>query len=135
MAEVAPGVITRALYLANRIKTHSAYTEADGQDMGLEGVEVASRSSASTKPAISLRMAAAGHPEIVWNKQGMDALEIWKATGNDAFALLDIDLMPNYIDITALPATASTWRYKVIYRKDSAQFGQWSDVVSINVGG
>ena len=135
VAEVAPGVITRALYWANRIKNHSTYTEADGQDLGLEGVQVASRPSESTKPVISLRMAAAGHPEIVWSKQEMDALEIWKAAGDGAFALLDIDLMPNYTDTTTLPPVVTTWRYKAIYRKDSAQFGQWGDVVSINVGG
>ena len=34
-----------------------------------------------------------------------------------------------------LPATPTTWKYKAIYRVKDEQIGNWSDMVSIAVGG
>ena len=130
---VASGIISRALYLAQRIKTHKDYTVADGQDLGLEGALTAGK-TADLKPMIAVKAGTGGHPTIFWDKQAMDGLEIWKDSGNGTWALLDIDLTPDYTDTTTLPAAGATWRYKAIYREDSQQYGQWSDVVSVSVG-
>ncbi len=130
---VPPGLITRATSIGNRIKKHNLYTTGDGEDLGLEGTEKIGPGP-DVKPAFSVRPGSGGHPEIVWVKQGMDGIEIWKDSGTGTFTLLDIDLTPNFTDALPLPAGGAVWRYKTIYRKDSAQYGQWSDVVSINVG-
>lgn len=36
---VQPGIFNRATSIGNRIKEHTAYTIADGEDLGLEGAE------------------------------------------------------------------------------------------------
>jgi hypothetical protein len=131
-AAVLPGIFTRANYLAVRIKSHQLYTPADGNDLGLEGAEQTPPTT-DIQPVITLRKGSGGHPEIVWTKMGMDALEIWKDSGNGVFALLDIDLTPNYTDPSPLPAAPAHWKYKAIYRKDSNHFGQWSEEVSVSV--
>ena len=33
------------------------------------------------------------------------------------------------------PGTSAVWKYKAIYSLHDEQFGQWSDVVSVTVGG
>ena len=44
------------------------------------------------------------------------------------FNLLSYDTAP-------LPATAAKWKYRAINRVADARVGQWSDEVSITVGG
>lgn len=131
---VAPGVFIRARSLSKRIKSHLAYTVADGLDLGIEKpTSKAVKPNLSTiKPTIVLRLMEGGQPEVVWKKNDMDALEIWVDRGN-GFEFCDIDTKPNYIDKHALPQNAELWKYKVIYRIDDKIVGSWSDIVSITV--
>jgi hypothetical protein len=46
-----------------------------------------------------------------------------------------VDTTPNYVDTQPFPATKAVWSYKAIYRADDAQVGQWSQVVTVAVGG
>lgn len=133
---VAPGIFARATAIANVIKSKSNYTIADGQDLGIEGPESGDIPE-DIKPAIKIRLIEGGRPEIVWKKQGMDALEIWVDRGTGTFIFLAIDTVPNYTDTFALPAAGATaiWKYKAIYRLDDTQAGMWSDVVSVTVTG
>ena len=50
---------------------------------------------------------------------------------------LIINTEPNTTDPTPLPVpgTSAVWNYKAIYRLHDEQVGQWSDVVSVTVGG
>lgn len=135
-AVVVAGVFNRIKALANRIKSHLSYTTADGLDLGIE-VPMAKKvkpNLGTIKPAINLRLKDGGQPEIVWSRNGMDALEIWvdRGDGND-FIKLDVDTKPNYTDITDLPEKAALWKYKAIYRMDDKIIGHWSDIVSITV--
>ncbi|MCX7113490.1 MAG: hypothetical protein NTX45_26005 [Proteobacteria bacterium] len=43
----------------------------------------------------------------------------------------------NQTPTTPLPApgTGTVWNYKAIYRLHDEQVGQWSDVISVTVGG
>ena len=65
-----------------------------------------------------------------------DAIEIWADRGDDkGFILATTTTAPGFTDTAAKPSTGAVWKYKAIYRLRDAQVGQWSDVVSIAVGG
>ena len=78
----------------------------------------------------------AGHPVIKWPKGDAEAIEIWADRGDDkGFILATTTTAPGFTDTAAKPSTGAVWKYKAIYRLRDAQVGQWSDVVSIAVGG
>ncbi len=135
-APVAPGIIPRFTATATRIKNHKKYTPAIGLDLGIVGAEQVVDSSA-WKPVLGIKTEA-GRPTVAWTKGGADALEIWADRGDGAgFAFLAIDLKPDYPDTHPLPApgASAVWKYRAIYRLNDAQAGQWSDVISVTVGG
>lgn len=134
--EVPPGVIPRFTAQATRIKNHKNYTPAIGQDLGIVGAEQTVDPSA-WKPVLGIKTQA-GRPTVAWTKGGADALEIWVDRGDGpGFAFLAIDLKPDYPDSFPLPApgTSALWKYRAIYRLGDDQVGQWSDVISVTVGG
>jgi len=133
---VAPGIFTRVTSLVNMMKANLVYTVADGNDLGIEGAEVAARGG-DIQPQISVRLVNGGHPEIVWTKGSFDGIDIYVNRGNTGWAFLATDTYPNYIDTAALPASGQTalWQYKAIYRSDDDQEGQYSNPVSITVVG
>jgi hypothetical protein len=53
------------------------------------------------------------------------------------FIQLAINTEPNTTDNWPLPplGTSAMWRYKAIYLLHDEQVGQWSDVISVSVGG
>jgi hypothetical protein len=132
----APGIFSRVRALVGRIKASVAYTDADGKDLGIIGEEQTT-DLVGIKPAITTRLAAGGHPEIVWKKQGMDGIEIYVSRNAEPYTLLAYDMRPNHIDASPLPAlgTSAIWKYRAIYRFHDAQVGQWSDEVSVTVAG
>ncbi len=132
-----PGIFKRARALVSRIKAHVNYTEADGRDLGIIGSEIGATDLTSIKPVFRIRLVAGGHPEIVWTRQGMGALEIQKQNGDGQWHFLAMDTVPNYTDMEALPASgqSAVWQYRVIYRLKDERVGQWSDVVSVTVTG
>lgn len=77
-----------------------------------------------------------GHPVLGWNKGDTSALEIL-ADRNDGkgFVFFTISTEVSATDNAPLPESASLWKYKAIYRLRDLQVGQWSDVLSIPVGG
>ncbi|MDD2661865.1 MAG: hypothetical protein PHY54_19650 [Methylococcales bacterium] len=133
---VSPGIIPKLSALAARIKTNRNYTSTIGYDLWLIGAEQKIDTS-TWKPALSV-YSQAGHPVIVWNKGKANALEIWvdRGDGNN-FVFFVINTEPNTTDTTPLPAAGSSavWKYKAIYRSHDEQVGQWSDVISLAVGG
>ncbi len=133
---VAPDIFLRITALVNRIKSHASYTVADGQDLGIEGPEF-NIDLESVKPIIKIVMVA-GQPVLKFKKQGLTAVEIHvKRTEASLFELLDISSSPEFTDTHALPAPGQTamWKYKAIYRLKNERVGQWSDEVSMVVGG
>jgi hypothetical protein len=135
-AAVAAGIFNRIRAFANRIKSHIGYTTADGLDLGIEvnTTKKAKPNLGTIKPIIKVHLIEGGQPEIIWSKNGMDALEIWvdRGDGND-FVKCDIDTKPNYTDVEPLPEKAALWKYKAIYRIDDKIVGHWSDIASITV--
>ncbi len=133
---VSPGVIPRLSALVGLIKASKSYTEAIGKDLWLIGTAPVIDPS-TWKPILSIQYQA-GHPIIAWTKGHAAAIEIWvdRGDGNN-FTLLTINIEPNTIDKFALPVAnnSQTWQYKAIYLLHDEQVGQWSDVISVLVGG
>jgi hypothetical protein len=78
--------------------------------------------------------------EVLWQWQGLsdwlDQIEIHVDRGDGkGYRLLAQDTTPGYVDTAPLPPTATTWKYRAIYRLDDAPIGQWSKEARINVGG
>lgn len=126
-----PGIVPRLLDLVNRIKAAPKYTEAIGEDPGIVGPETLS-DILSVKPILTIRFVA-GHPEIVWKKQGLTSLEIQVDRGT-GWTFLPMDTVPNYLDTAPIPPTPAVWRYKAVYRLNDNAVGQWSDIATITVG-
>ncbi len=135
-AVVPAAVFDRAISIGNRILAHTKYTTADGTDLGIEVAPKAERivDTKNAKPEISLQLIDGGRPEIIWKRNGLDALEIWvDRSDGKGFVFCEIDLKPNFTDEHMLPTQPELWRYKAIYRVDNKQVGKWSDIVSIAV--
>ena len=132
---VSPGIIPRLSALVARIKASKNYTEAIGKDLWI----VASKQiidPTTWKPALAIKIQA-GHPIILWTKGNAAAIEIWVDRGDGHFSQLAINTEPNTTDNWPLPpaGTSAMWRYKAIYLLHDEQVGQWSDVISVSVGG
>jgi hypothetical protein len=133
---VLAGIFKRIIALGRRIKSHANYTVADGFDLGIEipASKKAKPNLNTIKPVVTVHLIEGGKPEIVWSKNGMDALEIWVDRDDDkGFVKCDIDIKPNYTDEYPLPDKAALWKYKTIYRMDNKAVGHWSDIVSVTV--
>ena len=133
---VMPGIIPRTTALVAHIKTLEKFTTAIGQDLWIIAtphlIDPTTR-----KPILNVQIKA-GHPVILWTKGKASAIEIWVDRGDgNGFVFMTINTEPNTTDTTPLPApgTSAMWKYKAIYRLHDEQVGQWSDVISISVGG
>ncbi len=138
-AAVAPGIVTRFRALVKRIKAHKNYTDSIGQTLGIEGPDSGTTDLSTIKPDLRVRLNG-GQVEIPWGWGGLaselDAIEIWvDRSDNKGSVLLTIDTTAGYTDTTPLPTTPAKWIYKAIYRLNDGRVGQWSDEVSITVGG
>ena len=130
------GIIPRLSALVAQIKAHKNYTDSIGKDLWLVGATKIIDPS-TWKPILNIQNQA-GHPIIVWTKGHAGAIEIWvdRGDGNN-FSLLTINTEPNTTDKWPLPSAGSSqmWKYKAIYWLHDEQVGQWSDVISVSVGG
>ena len=136
---VAPGVEVRFRALVKMIKAHPAYNEGIGQALGIEGAAQTGPDFATFKPVFAAELRG-GQVFIAWTWQGQSAyldmieLLVDRADGK-GFVFLAQDTTPGYADSTPLPATPAKWTYKAIFRVGDQRVGQWSDEVSLTVGG
>jgi len=132
--EVLPGIQSRFLIQAKRIKAHKNYTEAIGQNLGIEGTFSNRMPLENVQPILKAVMNG-GRVNLQWKKSTYDAIIIEKDTGS-GFVFLDKDLRPNFVDTTPLPAgnESAVWRYRAMYMFKDEKVGNWSDVVTITVG-
>ena len=136
---VPPGIEARFRALVKQLKAHPAYNAGIGEALGIEGTVHTGPDFSVLKPKISLEISG-GQVLIRWGWQGfsayLDMVEIL-VDRNDGkgFVTLCQDTTPDYLDTTSIPTTAVKWTYKAIYRVGDQRVGQWSDLVSITVGG
>jgi hypothetical protein len=133
---VALGIIPRLTSFVTWLKIQPGYSEAIGQDLWLVGAKQVIDPS-TWKPALSMQ-SQGGHPVIGWTKGKASGVEILVDRGDgQGFVLLTISITPPTTDNSPLPAagTSAVWKYKAIYHRGDNQVGDWSDVVSVAVGG
>lgn len=134
---VAPGIEPRFRALVKQIKAHPSYNAAMGEALGIEGSEQTGPDYATVQPNITATISGT-HVEIGWNWGGfanfLDQLELEVDRGA-GFVLLAIDTTPGYTDNQAFPAAPVKWTYRAIYRLGDSRVGQWSNPVSVTVGG
>lgn len=134
---VDPGIEARFRSLRNQIKAHPASNKGIREAVGIEGAELTGPDYATVKPNITVTTSGT-HVEIGWNWGGfasfLDQLELEVDRGQ-GFVLLAIDTTPGYTDTQPFPAAPTKWTYRAIYRLGDSRVGQWSNPVSVTVGG
>lgn len=87
-------------------------------------------------PNFSLKLAGGGHPILHCTIKGYDGFEVWKDAGT-GFIRFDVSTSANYTDMSPLPAAGTDviWRYKIIYRHQNVQIGNWSPIIPIAIKG
>jgi len=136
---VPPGVEPRFRALAQHIKAGAAYNPTIGHDLGIEGTVSAPVDLTTLRPDLAVRPNG-GEVFVAWGWQGhhadLDLIELQVDRGDGkGFVLLAYDTTPGYNDTTPLPAAPAKWTYKAIYRVADARVGQWSNEISLTVGG
>jgi hypothetical protein len=131
------GALTRIFDLVAEIKEIDACTDAMCADLRLIGPEQGAPDFATLAPDLTATLSG-NAVRLGWGWQAfgkyLDQCELQVDRGQ-GWQNLTFDTTPNYTDTHPLPATLTQWKYRAIYRVDDAQIGQWSPVVSINVGG
>jgi hypothetical protein len=136
---VAPGVEVRFRALVQQIKANANYNPSIGEALGIEGAQQTAPDLATVQPVFDV-VINGNHVVVNWSWGGhgnyldMCELQVDRADGK-GFVPLAFDTTPGYTDTQPFPAAPAKWTYKAIYRVGDAQVGQWSNPVSITVGG
>lgn len=131
---VNTGIFNRLALLVARIKQHSAYTPAIGQDLNIIP-PVSTVNLNDMAPNLSVRLEA-GHPLLKWTKGEADGTQLYvDRRDNNGFVSLAKVFRNSYIDVAPLPANVviATWDYKAKYLIGDDEVGLFSPVVSIEV--
>jgi hypothetical protein len=133
----AAGIEGRFRALVRLVKASPAYNSAIGKALGIEGSEQSGPDLTTIAPDLTATLSG-GQVQVGWGWQGygskLDMIEILVDRGN-GFVPLAYDTTPGYTDTAPFPAAPAKWTYKAIYRKGDSQVGQWSNEVSLTVGG
>jgi len=130
---VAPGIIPRLRALIQRLKTHPAYTDSIGSDLGV----IATAAAASTTPAKPSATATAepgSSVRIDWTKGSFDGVLVESQRGDEmVWASLGTDLQSPYNDTRAAlhPGTPEVRRYRLRYLKGDNPVGDNSDIMTV----
>ena len=135
----APGALNRIFALVQSIKKSGKCTDAIAETLGIVGAEVGTVDVSTVQPILTAKISGS-EVAIKW---GWRSWQRWLASckimvdrgDGHGFVLLCVDTTPNYVDTQPFPTAKTVWSYKAIYRADAAQVGQWSQVVTVVVGG
>ena len=132
---MAAGIFSRFTAAVRRIKAHHNYNDSIGEQLRIVGDEQA-LDRLTLKPVLTIVLDS-GRPIIKWKKgPHADGLKLFvDRTNSGNFTLLAIDMEPDYMDTTALPAgvNSAIWKYKAIYVLGDEEAGQHSEVAAITV--
>ena len=140
-AAVEPGIEPRFRALAQQCKAASAYNQSIGDALGIVGPEQAAPDYPTLQPAIN---AVINGTQVLvdWNWGGyrnfLGQCELQVDRGEDngpGFVLLAIDTTPGYTDTHPFPPKPAKWSYRAIYHAGDSRVGEWSNPVSVTVGG
>jgi len=137
--EVVPGIEARFRALVKRIKAAADYVESVGQALDLEGTEQNGPELNTVQPEIDAAINGT-HVNVLWSWGGhaafLDMCELQVDRGNGkGFVLLALDTTPSYADTALFPPAPTKWTYQAIYYVGDKRVGQWSNPVSVTVGG
>ena len=136
---VAPGVEVRFRALVKAIKAHGGYNASVGEALGIEGAAQVGPNLATVQPSLGVQTSG-NRVEVDWGWQGFSAyldlceLQVDRGDGK-GFVPLAFDTTPGYVDTAPFPAAPVKWTYRAIYRVGDVAVGQWSNPVSVMVGG
>jgi|GEM_PF-649586 len=159
-AAVPAGIFTTVARMVADIKNSANYTASIGEDLRIIGEETTTQDPALLKPALKVILGTGGHPQLSWVKKGADLTNVYVDRGAGFTLLRSVTgnkLTDNYLlpsatttappttpatpadtngsgNATAATAAAAVWRYRIVYVKDDAETGQYSDPISVAVG-
>jgi len=136
---VNTGALNRIFAIVQIIKDGNGCTDAIANDLGIVGSVQPAPDLAAIIPVFTLNRIPTG-VNVNWgwggNSAFLDMIEL-QVDRNDGkgYMLLAYDTTPGYIDSYPQPAALTKWKYKGIYRAGDQQVSQWSQEMSITVGG
>lgn len=160
---VPAGIFNAVARIVVDIKNNPAYSPQIGEDLGIIGEETTTQNPALLKPTLKVTLGTGGHPQLSWVKKGADFTNIYVDRGA-GFNFLRSVKGNKLVDNHELPAggntpppptmpapmpmhpagdsgsrnpteaSAAVWRYRIVYVKNDAEVGDYSDPVSVAVG-
>jgi hypothetical protein len=132
------GSLTRIFDLVAEIKENNGCTDAMCSDLRIVGAESSGPDFATLAPELTVEITG-NTVKLGWGWQGyrqwLDQCEIQvDRSDGKGWVILTFDTTPNYVDSHPFPSALAQWKYRAIYRVDDVQVGQWSPVVTLNVG-
>jgi hypothetical protein len=118
---------------ARRIKAHTGYTVAQGQQFGIEGPEDTTDLTTS-KPTLAGTAKSGGSVEITFNKSKSEGVNIYcLRPGDAASTFLARDTSSPYVDNRPLLVAGKpeVREYRAIYVLNDAEIGNFSDEIVI----
>ena len=134
-----PGSLSRIFALVQSIKNDGKATPEIADDLRIIGSADSGPDFATVQPKLTAKVSSGG-VEIVWSFQGfrewLSSCEFMVDRGDSkGFRHLVTDTTPNYTDTEPFPTAKAIWTYKAVFFVDDAPVGQWSQPVSVTVGG
>lgn len=128
---VEPGIVPRLRATVQRIKSHPAYTESIGNDLGIIGTASA---PTATRPDASASAEPGSAVRIDWTKAGYDGVLVEGQRGDEViWTNLGTDMQSPYTDTrTPLQVGApEVRRYRLRYVKGDVASGDYTDTMTV----
>jgi hypothetical protein len=134
-----PASLNRLFALIASIKKDGHLTPEIAADLRIVGEQDAGPDLATLQPVLTAKVSG-GAVLIVWTFQGfrewLSSCEfLVDRSDGKGFVHLVTDTTPNYTDTTPFPTAKAIWTYKATFCVDDHHVGQWSQPVSVAVGG
>ena len=134
---VNTGALDRIFALVQTIKDSGRCDDSIASDLGIIGTEKAAPDFETLQPRFKVSRVATG-VFLDWGWDGnaafLDMIEFQVDRGT-GFVFLANDTTPGYTDTAPQPSVLTKWKYRAIFRVGDQQVGQWSNDMSITVGG
>lgn len=129
------GIIARLRAMVKRTKTSPAYTQSIGESLRI----VASPTPidpATAKPKVKVRPLTMFQSEVIWVAQGFTAVKAQsQRNGGQDWDDMGPKMGSRFVDDRppVEPGKPEVRSYRLLYLRDNAPVGQWSDVVTVTV--